>query len=268
MIIGDETMSIISASDKKQYENDGYLVLRGIYSRESMNELKNQIWQIWIDKVRKSEINDQKGNPLESLFCPLQETHRTYHSIWQFLLDSRSFEIAQNVLNEKALAVGTTCFFKPPGSKALPLHQDNNDIGPHGGAACGVWTSIDYAGPRYGGLCIVPGSHKLGYHRADHSDGILNHLLSHPPDASNLPFGYQIMRLETFPGDVVIFDGNLIHGSLSNITDYEFRYSIAMHFVPETIEKVFANFNYLVNRNGEVVSKPLNKRFSMMRMDY
>lgn len=251
-------MSVVSLSEeqKKQYHLEGFTVIKSVYTLKAVNEMKKHYYSIWLDQIVKGRIQLDSVKSLESLFAPIQEANRSYPSVKEFMLNPHNLKIAEEVLGEEALVVGTACFFKAPTTKSLTLHQDNYEIGAIGGGTCAVWTSLEQASKDNGALCVIPGSHRYGLYTKENRPDYLRHCFAIDLE-KNLTA--QIKVIETDPGDVIVFDGDLVHGSLANHTESHFRYSFATHFISRGTTKVYSHFNHLINRFGDVESKPLNR---------
>jgi len=255
----------ISDDDKRSYHREGYLVLRQVYPRSAMEEIKLEYERLWLQKIMSGGIRQDPSLPMESLFPTMHEMNRTSGLLRRFMLNACNVGIAKELLGENVLIIGTTCFFKAPMTKSLPLHQDNIDNGCVPASNCAIWTSLDAADSENGGLCIMPRTHLLGLlsiNAPNHELGLLSRPI---PQIANKEVGGGFVHICTEPGDVIVFDGNTVHGSTGNITRHRFRRSFATHFCGESVHKVFANFNHLISEDGEVVSRKVNREHSKIR---
>ncbi|PZD96812.1 phytanoyl-CoA dioxygenase family protein [Paenibacillus sambharensis] len=252
-----------------EYRQEGYAVVRGVYDKEEMEALKHDYHRLWLQRVASGRIRQDPNLPMESLYPTMHEVNREDEAMRRFMLDPRQFAIAEAVLGEEALVIGTTCFFKAPRTKALPFHQDNIDNGCVPARNVALWTSIDAADEENGGLCFIPRSHSLGLLSINAPSHPRYGLLSLPVPgsghAARVPQPYRIVHVTAQPGDVIIFDGHTIHGSTANSTADRFRRSFAAHFTTASVTKVFANFYSLFNKHGETVPKAVNKQHGKIR---
>lgn len=256
-------MTCLTENEKETYANEGYLVLRGFYSTEETERLKRRLQEILEERSEKE--SGTEGRRAAYACRPIQEYHRHDSVIRNFAAGPRQFDLAREILGEEALLVGTVGFYKPPGSPALPMHQDNFDIGPLGGRSCGIWTSLDNSDPLNGGLCIAPGSHRMGlYSKLNRNEALAKLLTVELNDAAET--AVSLRSVQTDPGDVVIFDGNTVHGSYANNSKNRYRHAFASHFIGTSTEKVLAHFDQLINRDGEIVRKPVNKSAMKIRL--
>ncbi|MGA5691447.1 phytanoyl-CoA dioxygenase family protein [Cytobacillus pseudoceanisediminis] len=247
--------------EKNFYEQEGYIVIKNVFTKQELSELKLIFEKEWLNMIRENVIQQDKKSPLNSLFPPIRSVWYENEEFRNWLTKGKLFQIVESFLGEEALAVGSTMFFKGPGAKELPMHQDNYDIGAYPKTSCAVWIGIDATDEENGGLTIVPKTHTLGML----SPRIPGHKSIYGL-AVPIPSGYEKVRIETEIGDVVIFDGDLLHGSGPNKSDYRFRHAIVTHFAGVSTEKVFVRHDELINKNGEKISRPLNKKHSIKRL--
>lgn len=256
-----QTKTPVGIREKKLYEEKGYVKIRNVYSLKDTELIKNQVNQLWIRGIANGVIRQDPARPLTSLFPPLRNPHTTDESFLHLIIDDRAFDIAEQLLEEEALIVGCTCFFKAPGSRSLPFHQDNYDIGTSPGTTCAIWISLDNADAENGGLIIVPATHKLGLLRPN-----LPGHLSEYGQTVPVPEGYSSENITTSAGDIVAFSGNVLHGSGANRSTFRFRHSFVLHFTKKSTEQIYVMHDYLIARTGEVVKRKLNKKHSITRL--
>jgi phytanoyl-CoA hydroxylase len=233
---------------------EGYVVIKGLYSPEEVQEIKREFQKVWIDLVAGKVLAQNPNLPLNSLFPPVRDQHLTHERLMALMLDPRNFALVEQVIGEEPLAVGTSCFYKAPGANVLPFHQDNYDIGAIPGTSWAVWISLDKAEAENGALRFVPGT--------QHFDLIAPRIPSHISNygqAVRVPEGYGAVDVCTSPGDAVLFNGQILHGSNANKTRYRFRRAFVTHFIGSSVEKVFVHYLDLYNRHGETVKRKLNK---------
>lgn len=250
----------LSDKAKKSYDRDGYYVWNGFFDHHETEMLYEATRKLWIDKVMDKQIVQDTALPLVSLFPP----HRGIvegQLLWQYVVYPRILAVIGKLLGEKPLIVGSTCFYKPPGDKGLALHQDNYEIGALPEGTCAAWISIDKSEAVNGGLRFVPGSHKLGLI----SPVIPGHH-SYYGQMVVVPPGYEVVPIETRPGDVVFFDGNAIHGSTANVSKDRWRRAFVTHYVRESTKSIYVNNNLLRNMDGDIVKRKFNKRHGITRM--
>jgi len=245
---------------KEFYEQNGYYLWRGFFDQQEIKTIYDATQRLWIDKILDKQIIQDSSFPLISLFPP----HRGIMEdqlLWEYAVHPRILSVVAQFLGEQPLIVGSTCFFKPPGDKGLALHQDNFEIGASPEGTCAAWVSIEKSEKVNGGLMFVPGSHKLGL--------IPPIALGHHSYFGQLvsvPTGYKLVQLDTLPGDVVFFDGNVIHGSKANVSKNRWRRAFVTHYVKENIKSIYVNHNFLRSTDGNIIKRKLNKEHVITRM--
>lgn len=254
---------------REQYEDQGYFVIQNVYSPQEIELMKKGMEHLWLNHVSESKITPNDSEPLASIFPPLHEVHLGDENlIHKYILHSKNFSIADQLFREESLVAGSTCFYKAPGAKSLVFHQDNSGFGPSPGTVCALWISIDPATSDNGCLLIIPKSHNLGMYSLNNQNKLLlDQILVEPESQSvqNLTKlgSFDVKEIHTNPGDVIVFHGDTIHGSASNTTQHHFRRSIAVHMVPASVKKMFANYDSLVDSQKNVIKRKLNKRHSL-----
>jgi phytanoyl-CoA hydroxylase len=108
----------------------------------------------------------------------------------------------------------TMLFLKPPGLPGQAWHQDERYIPTRDRSLVGAWIALDDATIENGCLWVVPGSHRAGvllptaaHGRPDEFD---------PSDEAQGVDDTQAVPVELRTGDVVFFNGYLLHRSLRN----------------------------------------------------
>ncbi len=233
---------------------EGYVVLKQLYTMEEITEIRQEFEHMWIDLITSKQFVQQPKRPLTSLFLPVRDRHLAHDRLMKLMLDPRNIALAEQLLGEEPLAVGCDCFFKAPGADVLPFHQDNYDIGAEPGTTWAVWISLDHADRENGALRFVPGT--------QHFELIPPRLPSHLTaygQAVRVPQGYTPVDVSTSPGDVVLFNGQVLHGSNANESKYRFRRSFVTHFVGSSVEKIYVHYLDLYDRHGNVVKRKLNR---------
>ena len=115
-----------------------------------------------------------------------------------------------------------------------------------------AWIAIDPATPENGGLYVVPGTHKLDVlcpDTADGSESFTTHLVKDPLGRKAVP-----VKLDS--GDVLFFNGSLIHGSPPNRSKTMWRRSFICHYVPKGATQVSKWYFPLLDFQGNVVPIP------------
>ncbi|MBO8162775.1 MAG: phytanoyl-CoA dioxygenase family protein [Brevibacillus sp.] len=247
-------MPQLRAEQKAFFEQHGYLIVNGLFRQEELDEIKEEYRKLWLEMVASGEIVQDPARPVESLFPRLSNHHRVSDVAFRYMLDERTCGIVKQLIEEEPLVIQTVYYFKAPGGRGLPLHQDNYDIGVVPGTTYTAWVSLEQSDEENGGLFLVPGSHKfdLAVPVPIESDEYTF------PHTIPIPDGYQTITLETEPGDVVFFTGNCYHGSHRNQSRHRFRQAFVTHYAGSSVERITLNHNMLINSKGKRVRRRLN----------
>jgi ectoine hydroxylase-related dioxygenase (phytanoyl-CoA dioxygenase family) len=167
------------------------------------------------------------------------------------MLDPRIGAIARALLEDEPIACQSMVYFKPPGSRGQALHQDNFYLMVRPGTCLAAWTAIDPALPENGGLSIVPGTHQLALQCPEPADGTRSFVNNYVPP----PAGRQAIPARLQPGDVLFFNGSVIHGSEPNTHPTLWRRSFICHYMPAAAEEIVEWYFPLHDFNGRVIAR-------------
>ena len=147
----------------------------------------------------------------------------------RYLLDPRLYPLLKSFVGDEPVGVQTMFYFKPPGARGQDLHQDNFYLRVSPGTCCAAWIAIDDADEENGGMIVVPGTHDMAIVCPEKSDPAKYFTTEHvdpPPGLSPVPVNLKA-------GDVLFFNGSVVHGSYPNTSRSRFRRSLICHYVPE-----------------------------------
>ncbi|MBM7589644.1 phytanoyl-CoA dioxygenase family protein [Brevibacillus fulvus] len=244
----------VSEEQKRFFEQEGYLVVKGVYSRAEVEQVNEEYFKFWLDLMASGKIQQDSKRPLESVFPRLRDYHRENETVTKFIIDPRLMEIMEYLLGEPILVIQTSYYFKTPGTRGLPYHQDNYSIGVVPDTTYAAWVSLDPSDQENGGLSFVRKTQQFELL----SPKVVPETVSVYGQMIEVPEGYETVEVTTEPGDVVIFNGNILHGSSENFSRHRFRRVLVTHYARESMEKITLNYNYLINKRGERVRKLLN----------
>ena len=176
------------------------------------------------------------------------QPHEIDGSARSVLLDPRLRAVLEVLLGEEVLAAQSMFYFKPPGARGQALHQDNFYLRVEPGTCVAAWIACDDD---------RPGERRAGG-RAPH-----------PPDGGVLPGGggcrgvfareyvppppgLAAVPVDMRPGDVLFFNGSLVHGSQPNRTCDRFRRSFIGHYVGRSAERIGRFYRTLSMSGGRV----------------
>jgi hypothetical protein len=141
--------------------------------------------------------------------------------LWQLLIP----QVERAVNPEVARVVFSAVQVKPASvTSRLPAHQDSFVVDERSAFSANAWTSLDDSTVESGALFVLPGSHRFGNSirvGSEHDDlhGLHEVIERHA------------RVVTSSPGQIVLLDSALIHGSLTNTTGRR-RLAVSCHVLP------------------------------------
>ncbi|WP_214482998.1 phytanoyl-CoA dioxygenase family protein [Bacillus sp. SM2101] len=246
------------SKNKEEFHQNGYTIIKGAYTKEEVQDLKEEYEKIWLKKIASGEIQQDPEKPLNSLYPRQRDLHLKNDTILQFAIKRDVLDMIEEIIEEEVDLISTNFYYKPAGMEGMPFHQDNYGIGVSPGTCHAIWTCLDKAVEQNGGMRFVPGSHKLELLTPEKFYSQDTDTFAGYVQTLKVPDGYDIVSLETDPGDIVIYHGHAIHDSTINNSELDFRNSIICHYSGVSAKKLTLNYNNLVNKKGERVRKRIN----------
>lgn len=242
---------MFSASQQAGYDHDGYVVGRGLFSPAEAERLRDHYMAL---RARGSYPGDTAGvdvtsnDPLKR-FPRMIHMHRWDETSLQWMLDPRLAAAMSVLLGQEPFAVQTMLYFKPPGARGQALHQDNHYLRAQPGTCMAAWLALDACDEANGCLQVVPGTHTLPLLCTEKADTRQSFTDVTVP----LPEGVTPVPVPMAAGDVLFFNGSLIHGSFPNRTPDRFRRALIGHYVVGEAEKVARWYHPALRMDGSVV---------------
>ena len=235
----------------EQYERDGYVVAPGIFSPEEVRTLRDHYMAL---RAAASYPGDFDGVDITSAdplkrFPRMIHMHRWDEVSRKWLLDSRIAERLTALLGVEPFAVQTMLYFKPAGARGQALHQDNFYLRVQPGTCMAAWLALDDCDEENGCMQVVPGTHVLPLlcpTRADTSVSFTDVTVPLPENLSPVPVYMKA-------GDVLFFNGSLVHGSYPNTSQDRFRRSLIGHYIVGDAQKVGEFYQPMLRMDGSTV---------------
>jgi phytanoyl-CoA hydroxylase len=250
---------MLSHLEKEQFIRDGFLVVKGFYSPDEVTAM-NQAF-----------MDENKDGPVPGLSDtvkaispddPLARYPRMMHPhrhpdkevgriALEFMLNARLEPVLRDLFEDEPIGAQTMFYFKPPGARGQALHQDNFYLRVKPGTCMAAWLALDVTDAANGGMMVVPGSHKTAVvcpEEADLTQSFSQHYVA-------VPDGMEAVHIEMQPGDLLFFNGGLIHGSPPNSSQDRFRRSLIAHYIPAASEEVSIWYRPLMRFNQDLVQK-------------
>ena len=228
-----------------QFERDGFVVLRGLFSAGEVAEIRDAFMAQnedgpveGLSEIRNGADAYDKSDPLgfyPRMMNPHSQPERPVGRISRdFLLHPRLYPVLKDLFGEEPAGVQTMFYFKPAGARGQELHQDNFYLRVKPGTCMAAWLAVDDVDAGNGGMKVVPGSHHEEVACPQQADAAVSFTTDYVP----VPSGMEAVQCDMKAGDVLFFNGSLIHGSTPNTSAGRFRRSLIAHYVPAESQEV------------------------------
>ncbi|MCX5254086.1 phytanoyl-CoA dioxygenase family protein [Streptomyces canus] len=221
----------------RQFQEDGFMVARGLFARDEIDRLCGEFTALHsggpVPGHFEPSAPGESTDPLRR-YPRVMQPHEINDLALHVLLDARLREVLETLLGEEVLAAQSMFYFKPPGARGQALHQDNFYLRVEPGTCVAAWVACDVIDRDNGGLEVVPGTHRMDLfcpELADSEESFAREYVAPPPGLAAVP-------VDMAPGDVLFFNGSLVHGSQPNRTADRFRRSFIGHYVGASTERI------------------------------
>ena len=245
-----------SVSPEAVFQEQGYFLARGLIPAPEVRNIRDTFMTL-ADNGPIVGISDilagaKPGDPL-GRYPRMMNPHRHPELpvgplALRYLLDDRILELLRSFVGSDVWAAQSMFYFKPPGSRGQALHQDNFYLKVKPGTCLAAWMAIDDCDRENGAMEVVPGSHRLPTicpEQADAAHSFTTHFVR-PPESM------QPVMPVMQAGDVLFFNGQLIHGSTPNVSSSRFRRSLIFHYMPAGSQEIAGWYDTLDSKGRRV----------------
>ncbi len=258
---------MVATNEIEQYQREGYAVARGLFSPQEvafyrahfMTLREGQehpgdfvgvpIERILGDSAKTGDLlYEDKPDPLKQ-YPRMIHMHRWDETSLNWLIEPRINEHLTALLGAEPYAVQTMLYFKPPGARGQAVHQDQYYLKVQPGTCIAAWMALDDCDIENGCLQVVAGSQKwdvLCTVKADTTQSFTDVTVPLPEGVEPIPV---IMKA----GDVMFFNGQLVHGSFPNTTTDRFRRSLIGHYIVGEAQQVAGFYHPALRMDGTEV---------------
>lgn len=230
----------ITDEEKRRFEQDGVVCLRGILSPTWVEELRDGIEEILAapgpNGKRVGGSGDAGGFFYDDFMWTFNGTFRRFQEEspmpgWAAtLLESRTANLACDVM-----------FVKEPGTpNHTPWHHDQPYLWMDGKKVLSFWTPLDPVTYESGGLDWIPGSHRWGrWFKPQGFDP--KNFVDYPDIYEDIPDfeaerdQHDIVQFDVQPGDVIAHHLLTLHHSPGNSTGDQRRRAIAFRYAGDDV---------------------------------
>jgi hypothetical protein len=237
----------MSRSFNDVFARDGYAVARGLFAEPEVDGLREHFMAL---RRRGSYADDVVGlradsrDPLRR-YPRMAQTHRWDEVTLRWLLDRRLADTLTLLLGAEPYAVQSMVYFKPAGSRGQALHQDNFYLRAEPGTCVAAWLALDPTDDENGCMTVVPGSHRWPILCTEKADTRVSFTDVTVPLA-----GHEAVPVHMAPGDVLFFNGSMVHGSLPNTSTNRFRRALIGHYVEGAARQVAEYYHPALRMDG------------------
>jgi phytanoyl-CoA hydroxylase len=225
----------ITTENIQFYQDYGYLVARGLFSADEVQELKNDTAKIFkghygqVDGMLPVGENESDADILKK-YVAIHFPHKISPVIKNYLSHQAVADVLTKIVSPNVKCMQSMLFVKGSGKAGQSWHQDEFYIPTRDKSLIGVWIAIDDASVQNGCLWVVPGSQKPGYIMPRVENKSNEYADVDTIDVSGYP-AEEVIPLKAKKGDVVFFNGYLLHSSLRNKTEDNFRTALVNHYM-------------------------------------
>jgi len=252
----DTRLKSLTEEQMTHFEKEGYLIVQGLFVEEDLHTIANtfeEISQTIVPGYFEPLLNGETDDPLKR-YPRVMHPHRFNETAKKYMLHKPILEVLSDLYGEEAYAAQSMFYYKPPGSRGQALHQDNFYLQVEPGNCIAAWTAIDAATEENGGLLVVPKTSNYELvcpEIADSQESFTTHYVKPPKEEKVIP---AIMN----KGDVLFFNGNLIHGSYRNKTKDQFRRAFICHYANASATHINGHYRPLFRADGTEVELEVN----------
>lgn len=210
-------MSHLSDEQRTDYERDGFVIIRGLFTKEETEMLGETAHHDNAMDKAASAMDDGEGNsvrlalwnhPGDGVYGMFARCRRVVERVEEFLGDEAYHYHSKMILKDAKVG------------GAWAWHQDygywyqNGVLYPD---LCSVMIAVDAATQENGCLQVLRGSHRIGR---------VNHVLSGDQAGADVERveeakkRHELVHVALDPGDTLFFHANLLHASAANNSDH------------------------------------------------
>ncbi|MCY4019636.1 MAG: phytanoyl-CoA dioxygenase family protein [Chloroflexi bacterium] len=245
----------VSHNNVREFAAQGYTIARGLFAADEVGRLRDHYAQMNRDKHEVVDNVSDRDDPLHK-YPRIMMPHRWDETSLRWMIDARLNEWMTRILGREPYAVQTMFYFKPPGARGQALHQDQFYLRVEPGTCVAAWMAIDRCDEENGCLRVVPGTQDIPVLCTVDADTDVSFV----NDTVELPPGYEPIPLVMDPGDVLFFNGQLVHGSYPNSSADRFRCALIGHYIVGEAEAVAKWYHPVLRMDGREVELDVSEQ--------
>lgn len=242
------------------FHRDGFAIVRNLFTEPECDRYAHYFTAMVErggDGYAENSVDTTHPDPLKR-YPRLLQPHRRDDVAFAHMIDPRIRHALTALAGAEPHAVQTMVYFKPPGARGQNLHQDNMYLLAYPGTCIAAWLALDDCDQENGCMVFVPTTSSLPIICQTVTPGLDaeqwgNLETPRPPGAPN-PIPAIMKR-----GDVVFFNGSVIHGSYKNRTADRFRRSLIAHYIVAEAKQVAKYYFPVFTLDGVRVSEGIGE---------
>ena len=246
----------LSCQQYETYRRTGYLAVKALVPPEDVAELIQHTEDLMQGRlpeqappvdgqklVLESPPKDLPPDEKAQFFLRIHMLHRKLELHERYMLHPRVLDVLECLIGPDVLALQTMLFLKPPGKPGQGWHQDTYYIPTHPDTLCGAWICMDDCDELNGAMWMASGSgnepvyppaNDVWFGNKNIGDIAYVNGVSDIDDAKNdltrVADKYPQNLVAAKAGDVVFFNGHILHRSKKNHSTDRFRRSFVSHY--------------------------------------
>ena len=210
----------------ESYASDGVVVVRGALN------------PYWLEKLREAVDEELKKGERYFAYRNMRMQPGTFRD---FCHNSGIGRLVADIGRSSWTSlVFDQMFVKEPGSRTRTGWHTDQPYWPISGPIMTTWIALDPVDPDNGALEFIPGSHAWGEKYrpfiTDQNGAFIEYLKKDDPQYSDMPdfeaerHTHEIVHWDLDPGDLLAFDGFIVHSAMGNRTSSRRRRGYAVRF--------------------------------------
>ncbi len=215
---------------RDHFQREGFAIARRLFSLEETTAYRDHYMRLSEEGPHPNDLvnqwDDGEHDPLKR-YPRLFNMHRWDEISQQWLLHERLRRCLTAISGREPYAIQTMAYFKPPGARGQALHQDQYYLRAQPGTSIAAWMALEEIDAANGCLQVVPSTHSIPLIcpvEADEAESFTNIVVP-------LPDGIAPVPIPLSPGDLLFFNGQIVHGSFPNTTIDRFRRTLVGHYI-------------------------------------
>ena len=237
--------------DVRRFQESGYVIAHGLFSQVEVESYREHFMQMRASGTFPGDfagVDLNSNDPLKR-YPRMIHMHRWDKISLSWMLDDRLNTWMSGLLGIAPYAVQTMLYFKPAGGRGQALHQDQHYLKVQPGTCIAAWMALDDCDIENGCLQVVPGTQNLPILCTVEADTTQSFSDVTVP----IPDGMQQKPVLMKAGDVLFFNGQLVHGSFPNTSADRFRRSLIGHYIVGEAQAVAKFYHPVLCMDGTPV---------------